>query len=53
MASEHKVEWEKATQEEIGKLSRLRCFNVVPKAEALRHGRLVKSKWVFSKQQEI
>ena len=52
MASEHKEEWKKAMQEEIDTLTRFHCFNVVPKAEALRHGRLVKSKWVFKVKME-
>ena len=52
MASEHKVQWEKAMQEEIDTLNRFHCFDVVPKAEALRHGRLVKSKWVFKLKME-
>ena len=52
MASEHKMEWEKAMQEEIDTLNRFHCFDVVPKAEALRHGRLVKSKWVFKLKME-
>ena len=47
MASEHKVQWEKAMQDEIDTLNRFHCFNEVPRADALRHGRLVKSKWVF------
>jgi hypothetical protein len=52
MASEHKVQWEKAMQDEIDTLNKFHCFDVVPKAEALRHGRLVKSKWVFKVKME-
>jgi hypothetical protein len=52
MASEHKEHWEKAMQEEIDTLTRFHCFDVVPKADALRHGRLVKSKWVFKVKME-
>jgi len=52
MASEHKEEWKKAMQDEIDTLTRFHCFNVVPQAEALRHGRLVKSKWVFKVKTE-
>ena len=52
MASEHKVQWKKAMQEEIDTLNRFHCFDVVPRAEALRHGRLVKSKWVFKVKME-
>ena len=47
MASEHAAEWKAAMQEEIDTLVRFNTFDVTPKAEALRHGRLVKSKWVF------
>jgi len=47
MASEHASEWRAAMQEEIDNLVRFQCFKMVPRSEALQHGRLVKSKWVF------
>ena len=47
MASEHAEEWKAAMQEEIDTLNKFHCFKVVPRAEALKHGRLVKCKWVF------
>ena len=46
-ASEHSVEWRAAMDEEIGNLNHFGCFEKVPRSEALKHGRLVKSKWVF------
>ena len=33
--------------EEIANLNHFGCFQKVPRSEALKHGRLVKSKWVF------
>jgi hypothetical protein len=33
--------------EEIGNLNQFGCFQKAPRSEALKHGRLVKSKWVF------
>ena len=47
MASEHAEEWKAAMQEEIDTLNKFHCFEPVPRAEAIRHGRLVKCKWVF------
>jgi hypothetical protein len=52
MASEHAEEWRAAMDEEIGNLARFNCFERVPRSEALRHGRLVKSKWVFKVKYE-
>jgi hypothetical protein len=52
MASEHAEEWKAAMQEEIDTLNRFHCFEVVPRSEALKHGRLVKSKWVFKTKLE-
>ena len=46
-ASEHAAEWRAAMDEEISNLEKFRCFNKVPRSQALNHGRLVKSKWVF------
>ena len=46
-ASEHAAEWRAAMDEEIGNLNYFGCFEKVPRSEALKHGRLVKSKWVF------
>ena len=46
-ASEHAAEWRAAMDEEIGNLNQFGCFQKVPRSEALKHGRLVKSKWVF------
>ena len=43
MASEHAEEWRAAMDEEIGNLARFKCFERVPRSEALQHGRLVKS----------
>ena len=45
-ASEHAAEWRAAMDEEISK-EKFRCFNKVLRSQALNHGRLVKSKWVF------
>jgi hypothetical protein len=47
MASEHAEQWKEAMQEEINNLSKFGCFEKVPREEAVKHGRLVKSKWVF------
>ena len=47
MASGHADEWRAAMDEEIGNLVKFHCYDVVPRAEAIKHGRLVKSKWVF------
>jgi len=52
MASEHAEEWRAAMDEEIGNLARFKCFERVPRSEALKHGRLVKSKWVFKVKYE-
>ena len=46
-ASEHAAEWRAAMDEEIGNLQKFQCFERVPRSKALKHGRLVKSKWVF------
>ena len=46
-ASEHAAEWRAAMDEEIANLNHFGCFQKVPRSEALKHGRLVKSKWVF------
>ena len=47
MESEHAAEWRQAMQDEIDTLTKFKCFEVVPRADAVKHGRLVKSKWVF------
>jgi hypothetical protein len=47
MASEHAAEWKKAMQVEIDTLTRFNTFKVVTRDDALKHGKLVKSKWVF------
>jgi hypothetical protein len=47
MAFEHAEQWKEATQEEINNLTKFGCFEKVPREEAVKHGRLVKSKWVF------
>ena len=47
MASEHAEEWKAAMQEEIDTLNKFHCFEPVPRAEAIKHGRLFKCKWVF------
>ena len=52
MASEHAAEWKQAMQEEIDTLTRFKCFKIVPKSEAVKHGRLVKSKWVYKLKRE-
>ena len=49
MASKHAVQLKDAMQEDIDTLNKFHCFNFVPRSEALKHGRLVKSKW-FSRQ---
>ena len=52
MASEHAKEWKEAMQKEIDTLTKFHCFDIVPRADALRHGKLVKSKWVFKVKYE-
>jgi len=52
MASEHADEWRAAMDEEIANLTKFKCFERVPRSEALKHGRLVKSKWVFKVKYE-
>jgi hypothetical protein len=47
MASEHAAEWRKAMDDEIDSLIKFNCFERVKRSEALEHGKLVKSKWVF------
>ena len=47
LASEHAAEWRAAMDEEIANLNHFGCFEKVPRSEAVKHGRLVKSKWVF------
>jgi hypothetical protein len=50
LASEHAEEWRKAMNEEIANLIRFNCFRRVTKAEALSHGKLLQSKWVFKQK---
>ena len=52
MASEHAEQWREAMQEEIDTLAKFRCFERVRREDALKHGRLVKSKWVFKVKYE-
>ena len=52
MASEHAAEWKVAMQEEIDTLTKFGCFKQVSRSDAVRHGRLVKSKWVFKVKYE-
>jgi hypothetical protein len=52
MASEHAQEWRAAIDEEIANLAMFKCFERVPRSNALKHGRLVKSKWVFKVKYE-
>jgi len=47
LASEHADEWQAAIDEEVNNLILYNCFEVVPRSEAMHHGKLVKSKWVF------
>ena len=47
MASEHAAEWRNAMDEEMGNISKFAFFESVAKEDAQKHGRLVKSKWVF------
>jgi len=47
MASEHAVEWRAAMDEEMANLARFGCFERVNRSDAVKHGKLVKSKWVF------
>ena len=47
LASEHADEWQAAIDEEVNNLILYNCFEVVPRTEAMHHGKLVKSKWVF------
>ena len=48
-ASEHAAEWRAAMDEEIANLKSesFRVFSEGPSIEAMKHGRLDKSKWVF------
>ena len=47
LASEHADEWQAAINEEVDTLIAFNCFDVVPHTDAIKYGRLVKSKWVF------
>ena len=47
MASENASEWRAAMTKEIDMLTKFKCFGIVTQREALQHGKLVKSKWVF------
>ena len=47
MASPLKDKWIEAMDEEIRNLNSFGCFLEVTKADALRQGKLVRSKWVF------
>jgi hypothetical protein len=47
MKSEYAKEWRAAMDEELATLIKFNCFERVKRADALKHGRLVKSKWVF------
>ena len=46
-ASEHADEWQAAINEEVDNLIAFNCFDVVPHTDAVKYGRLIKSKWVF------
>jgi len=46
-ASEHAAEWRAAMDEEMLNLFNFGCFKKIPRSQALKHGRLLKSKWVF------
>jgi transposase InsO family protein len=52
LESPHAAEWKKAMQEEIDTLRRFNTFKLVPRDDALKHGKLVKSKWVFKVKHE-
>ena len=52
MASEHAAEWRAAMQEEINTLTKFGCFEQVSKSDAMKHGKLVKAKWVFKVKYE-
>ena len=47
MGSEQRDAWKEAIEEEVRNLIQFQCFEVIPKADAIRHGKLVKCKWVF------
>lgn len=47
MLSEYAQQWRAAMDEEMNTLIKFGCFDRVPRSQALQHGRLVKSKWVF------
>jgi hypothetical protein len=47
LASNHAKEWREAMDEEIDNLIKFQCFEVVEREDAIKHGKLVKSKWVF------
>ena len=47
MALENASEWRAAMTKEIDMLTKFKCFGIVTQREALQHGKLVKSKWVF------
>jgi len=47
LASDYAEQWRAAMDEEIDNLIKFQCFDVVDRADAVKHGKLVKSKWVF------
>jgi len=46
-ASEHAADLKAAMDDAIANLNHFDCFQNVPWSEAMKHGRLVKSKWVY------
>lgn len=47
LASKYAKEWREAMDEEINNLTKMGCFQPVARSEAVKHGKLVRSKWVF------
>jgi hypothetical protein len=47
LRSESKQQWQDAMDEEISNLAKFDCFSQVPRTQAVQHGKLLKSKWVF------
>jgi len=50
LSSENAAEWRAAMDEEIANLIKFNCFKRVTKADAIKHGKLLQSKWVFKQK---
>lgn len=47
LASKYAKEWRAAMDEEMSNLIKFGCFDEVDRDQAVKHGKLVRSKWVF------